>query len=41
MVFEVKTQEDIPQIIEFLVLQGVLIYSVTSQRASLEEIFLK
>ena len=41
MIFEVKTQEDISRIVELLVSCGISIYSVSPQKTTLEEIFLK
>lgn len=40
MLFEVKAQEDISKVIELLISHGISIYSVTPQKATLEEIFL-
>ena len=40
LTFEVKSQDDIPQIIHLLTEQGVSIFSVIPRKATLEEIFM-
>ena len=40
LIFEIRLQNDIPQIINLLIEQGVSIFSVIPHKATLEEIFL-